>query len=539
MARQVSRRLRLRGFLKARTPFHVGGAVPGVESDLPLARDGNGNYHIPGTSLAGAMRARCVAALKDDSLDDLWGFQNSSRSGKQGTGMASRIFVEDGAVQLPAGGSVEIRDHVGLDEMWGVASEHIKFDQATLPRGTRIALEVCIELSGKERDGLASYMLACLIEDLEKGRIRIGAARSRGLGRVELENWKVQEEDLSSPEGILGILEERSRELQLKDLKEGSDRARWRAPAVAEITLHWKPLGPVMVKAPLDAVAVDTLPLLSTSAEGKLSPVLPGSSVKGALRAHAARILRTVIPVPDISWPDDGGQRFLKQKAELSLVSALFGAAPASDESRIDDKTESLQPLPGLAALAVDDCYARTEVTHDDWNLLQALPGASGNDEAVAAANLGVQLKAAGLDTWTAAHHVAIDRWTGGSADSLLYSVLEPHGTEWEPLVLRIDLDRLSTAHSRAALALLFLTLRDLGQGKIPLGFAVNRGMGSIAIERFQIEGDGLDETPLSDLSQHGGDSLDLELLPDTTRGCLREGWSQWLAAVRTGEETP
>ena len=29
---------------------------------------------------------------------------------------------------------------------------------------------------------------------------------------------------------------------------------------------------------------------------------------------------------------------------------------------------------------------------------------------------------------------MTVDRWTGGAAESFLYTVLEPHGVAWEPL---------------------------------------------------------------------------------------------------------
>ena len=42
-------------------------------------------------------------------------------------------------------------------------------------------------------------------------------------------------------------------------------------------------------------------------------------------------------------------------------------------------------------------------------------------------------------------------------------------------------------------IALLFLMLRDLSAGKIPLGYGVNRGMGVIAINNINLTGSGLD----------------------------------------------
>ena len=76
-------------------------------------------------------------------------------------------------------------------------------------------------------------------------------------------------------------------------------------------------------------------------------------------------------------------------------------------------------------------------------------------------------------------HHVAIDRWTGGAAENLLFSVLEPADLQWEQLALAVDTRR--CRDDRFALPLLLLLLRDLNDGWVQLGFGGTRGRGSIA----------------------------------------------------------
>jgi CRISPR/Cas system CSM-associated protein Csm3 (group 7 of RAMP superfamily) len=78
---------------------------------------------------------------------------------------------------------------------------------------------------------------------------------------------------------------------------------------------------------------------------------------------------------------------------------------------------------------------------------------------------------------------VAIDRWTGGAAEGFLYSGLEPGPLTWEPIRLRLDLNLLS--EEKPALALLYLTLRDLDRGRIALGFGANRGYGSLKVNKL------------------------------------------------------
>ena len=55
MARAIHTRLILQGTLTAQAPLHIGGAEEGIEVDMPVALNGNGDPYAPGTSLTGAM----------------------------------------------------------------------------------------------------------------------------------------------------------------------------------------------------------------------------------------------------------------------------------------------------------------------------------------------------------------------------------------------------------------------------------------------------------------------------------------------------
>jgi hypothetical protein len=88
----------------------------------------------------------------------------------------------------------------------------------------------------------------------------------------------------------------------------------------------------------------------------------------------------------------------------------------------------------------------------------------------------------------TRAEHVAIDRWTGGAAESLLYSAIEPRPAAWQPIRLRLRSGQGDQAGDTAALALLWLTLRDFCAGRIALGFGANRGYGDFEVQSLTID---------------------------------------------------
>jgi CRISPR/Cas system CSM-associated protein Csm3 (group 7 of RAMP superfamily) len=192
---------------------------------------------------------------------------------------------------------------------------------------------------------------------------------------------------------------------------------------------------------------VDTVPLRTTAGpDGQARLLLPGSSVKGVLRSHAERITRTVRGLADLpeSWLEQVNDE------RLGPVAVLFGSARAKAAGR-------------RGALAVHDCQTRT----------------------------------AGERTIT---HVAIDRWTGGAAENLLFSVREPATADWESIRLSLDTRLVAggapegegPASQAQALALLLLVLRDLADGWLALGFGGTRGRGAISVSEVAFTGTGL-----------------------------------------------
>ena len=90
--------------------------------------------------------------------------------------------------------------------------------------------------------------------------------------------------------------------------------------------------------------------------------------------------------------------------------------------------------------------------------------------------------------------HVGVDRWTGGAAENLLFSVLEPTLVRWQPIRLTLDVRRSTgTGCAEAGLALVLLVLRDLADGWLALGSSTTRGRGGIAVSAVRFTATHLD----------------------------------------------
>lgn len=542
VGRHVNSRIRARGWLRTESPLHVGGLGHDPSEALPIALDGVGRLYVPGTTLAGVLRSWSRGAdAESEVVDKLWGF--IARDGDEGR--ASRMTVADALITadcrldehgLPATpldpGRVEFRPSVGIDRVTGAAAQEFLYGRAVVPAGCHLRLEIDIE---SDEDGDADEArMGMLLTALSSGEIRIGAATGRGLGAVRLldDGFELVVDRFDSPAGLLAVLR--------------NDPARVRTPAslcsadagfparrdLLDVRVNWTPRAPVMVRAGSAGLVLDTLPL-TTRVDGRhVTLVLPGATIKGTMRSHAELVERTArgldapVAEPGASARDHSAA-FRAQLDQLPAVRALFGSARDSGEDR------------RAGALRAEECTAMPTISDALWRVVtgaddmpdgrpDAVPKPQGLGDKPDAGpephRIEVELDAvpeperigyepdavpkpqetgdgrehglahAVLDRladlgMAQADHVALDRWTGGAADGRLFSVLEPHTVEWEPIRLSVDLTRLGAEWSGSALALLLLVLRDLAAGRVPLGALSNRGFGDIDVTEITLTG--------------------------------------------------
>jgi CRISPR/Cas system CSM-associated protein Csm3 (group 7 of RAMP superfamily) len=448
--RDVVVRHEVTGTLETVTALRAGGWGSSAYADLVVARDGLGRLMIPGTSLAGALRSwlGSVTASAGGALFDQAAlgavFGDLEHQGQDG--MVCRVMVDDAVAAADV--SAGIRDGVGIDRGTGSAAAGVLYQYEVVPPGIRFAVRITAAQTATDTERVGSA-LDLLVQALAAGRVEIGAARTRGLGQVQLTGITRTRVDLTERDQVLSWLCGRPAAAPATDVALPGDGR-------LGIEVTWAPVTPVMVRAstvnegePDRDRAVDTVPLRSAAGpDGSTALLLPGSSVKGVLRSHAERIVRTITAVGDM--PD----RWLDQVNDprLGPVTALFGTA--GDHRPGDDA-----PRPGRrGALSVRDC----------------------------------------LGTATAERvstHVAVDRWTGGAAENLLFSVQEPASADWQPIRMSLETARAgrpADADGGQALALLLLVLRDLADGWLALGFGGTRGRGSVRVSQVAFTGQGL-----------------------------------------------
>lgn len=491
MAREAVEIRVIEATLVARTAFHVGRERSGLVADLEITVDGAAHPYVPGTSLAGVLRR----FLDPTKADRLFGCPDANRQTGRGAPSgtskpgASFVTVADAPVVSPRR---ELRDHVGIDRRTGSAARNIKLTREVIAAGATLPLRMMVEIA-KEDPAAIRDAVDELVAKLQAYGLEIGSASTRGLGRFEVEEHSLRHYvlDLSKLEDIRTWWTLRARRPVGKSLTVppqlslGRRENRWR------FTVHWRPLQPLFVKDGVRGAIIDQLPLVTfrpRSRDGAmgLCPVLPGSSVKGCLRSHAERILRTILGKESAA----GGEPFLAQ-VQVDGIAGLFGQARSKDNERAKGR------------LLVRDTYNR--------NVFARMPREMG------AADLEKSWPGSAVRT-----QVSIDRWTGGALDSALFTTFEPEFARtgfgdagWEPMVFEIDTSPSEAPGSKQALALFWLLLRDLVEGRIPFGYGTGKGYGGIEVARVEVDRE----------------------LPDLDRKSIADPPSEWREHLREWNE--
>jgi CRISPR/Cas system CSM-associated protein Csm3 (group 7 of RAMP superfamily) len=434
-------------------------------------------------------------------------------AGLDGTPWASYLWVEDCPEDDSKPVPTEVRDGVGINARTGAAAAGVLFNREVVPPGTRFKCEIRVEAisSGADRDpstvaGLdkekAKALLTEIISLLASG-ISLGHSTTTGLGRVRLLSTEgdgfevrwVGLDNFADVEQVIGSL-------GLGQCVSDQFKAHESAvlPGHLRIEVPWQAKSPLLVSINFNGL-VDRLPQ-TTGRDKHVRLVIPGSSLKGALRSRSSKIVRTLIGA---STPSDNHIDQMSQ--DLGPVTWLFGSPPGIEKQGqrpvgARDQQEGSRRNAARGALTVGELYSEPL---EDWQgLLEVLAQHPPNDEQGKKKRQQERARAGTLIRETGSYlhindHVAIDRWTGGAAPGRLFATLavEPSlpSTPTQPwgasstIVLDVNLERVAQVAGghydrrdaqQATIMLLVLLLRDLAEGWIGIGHGTSRGYGEI-----------------------------------------------------------
>ena len=510
---------------------------------------------IPGRSIKGAVRAACDIArqtmedaghpatqdggvFSKASWVSLWG-DDTDYTGK--SLLDRRLRSDDSlpirqsaltfhAVSFPeykdsdSGESPLPRRHgVGIDRTTGAASDGALYEHEFLPRDTKFDIRITAEgrddetmgrdqsegIPGPASSESVKKLLEFIVDVLTQHKVSLGGRTGSGqgsftVGKPDLRTLAAttgKETGTSLTEALNSLIGAEATGSHT-DLELGG----WTLEEPARITIDWwSPTGIFVAEdEKLTKRRKEEAQKKNPEANGVTEPLrdpsvpwdeaqllIPGTSIRGALRSRASRIARTVLAAEAENKLTPFTSHDLHEQiaAEPNLVRYMFG----STEYR--------------SAVTVHDCLStergkRIEVTHN-----------------------------------------AIDRWTGGVIDGGLFTEAVYLGTHWEPITIDIDLRQLlnnieaekgpeddgktvgadqtgigsedreqskptHADYAHAAYVLLGLVLAELSAGTLPLGSRSTRGLGQVIVSSIMVRGYARDDVVIPAKTLSGGEAL-------------------------------
>lgn len=264
-----------------------------------------------------------------------------------------------------------------------------------------------------------------------------------------------------------------------------------------------RPDGPILIKAGESGGADPVLPdmeFVRTYRNGKRQVYLPGSSIKGVVRAHIERICRSLDSAEQQQARLAQRQRLDEQTAApVEADRVPLADNPLGDGKRyggLDDMTYNSGRAIEAMRSEIRERRDRTAIIYRRSSLVSQMFGHTSLAGRIRFADAYLPEPSAGAadgapsaaDTMPETDQIRIEERNGVAIDRIYGSVaVGPFNYETVvggAFTTRIDMKNITLAQ----LGLLGLALRDLAQGRVGLGFGKSRGLGRVTITFDRME---------------------------------------------------
>lgn len=284
-------------------------------ADVEVMKDKNGKPFIPATSLTGLLRHYFEGNISDKNNPDFERFWGTSKKtskaeeekdeGFQSSFICSDLYTDDAYTD---DAKIRIRDGVKIDPRTQTAQDKAKYDFEIIEKGAKFDLFWEVTLRKNNSKKTYDRILASLIKALADGTTPIGAKTNSGFGKCKLTDIQIFDFDFSRKEDVLKWLKQ-----EFKDGKSKLDAESFQFQSdVFTIDAKFAVKNSIIIRAYSEKV--DMTDATNLTSAGNF--VLPGTSLKGAIRHRALKILRT------LSSAD-----VLKMEIPEKKVDKLFGTA--------------------------------------------------------------------------------------------------------------------------------------------------------------------------------------------------------------------
>ncbi len=439
------------------TPFKIGAGRGDESKDELVVTDANGLATIPGSSLAGVIRSAFKSIAGERSCNDVFGFQEKrdgrgsritfswanvhDKNNKIVEGIIDSSLISSDPI-LSSAKSKTTRDRVRINHQ-GVVDDHGKFDEEVVCAGHRFTFEM--ELVSDRNDPVWKQLLDLLHDPM----VRFGGGTRHGFGAFKVINIKERVFDLQNAKDFADYSQlSVSLKVDPQVLQQKSIGLKASSASVANISIqpegYWMWGGGVDVekenrqeyKDDADMAPVRDDRIVWNGDVGQVQEnvvLIPAASVKGAI-AHRVAFHYNALKgrFADHMTPEEIKAHSTAEKNEA--VRELFGSIKDSD-----GKLEGQR-----GRVLIDDMYVANP---PESRLL---------------------------------HHVAIDRFTGGAREGMLFS--ERPFWQGSPFAEGLSVTLLGKEAvekiDKDILVALEKSFDDLAQGRLQMGAGSGRGHG-------------------------------------------------------------
>ncbi|HBK69805.1 MAG TPA: hypothetical protein DDZ91_14280 [Firmicutes bacterium] len=298
---KVTGRFIIKGDLLLESPLLIGTGEKGDQNmDIVVQKDEHGLPYIPASSLCGALRHYFFNNLKlpdtdNKQLEYFWGSEKKSQMPNEGEKediYQSSFLLHDLKVKKNSKPSIVVRDGVKINDKMGVAEEEKKFDYEVVEQGAVFKFSAEVVL----RDGFSKEIflkvINTMIKAMSEKKVTIGAMTTKGFGRCRLEDYQLYEYDFeckkAKTDTVISWLKGAQPENRLMAVNFNNVY-----PPISE---RFMISAIFFIKNSLIVKAYSGLPedpdAIHIGSRGK--NIIPGTSIKGAIRARAVKILNTL-----------------------------------------------------------------------------------------------------------------------------------------------------------------------------------------------------------------------------------------------------
>ena len=391
--------------------------IAGEDGTSELVQDGEGQYILPATSIAGAVKSYIQKEFPAE-CSNVFGDENGD----------SKAYFYDSVCE-----NVQFEKRIGIriDGRTGTVKKGQLYNQYFIGQGMRCVLKIQFSVNEDKQD-VVLEMMKSLISAINSKRLRFGGKKVNGAGAFSVNNAKYRVLDMQDDNDrrdyidmdILSQFDRCNIVLDSSDRINSLAETRWISYQL-NVDI---PNGLLVRSGGRDSGTGSSALNMSKMVDGTERYYIPASTIKGLVRAQATRIGRLV-------GIDD------------TTLQLIFG----------HDGSSETNPIAG--AVYAEDCLINKA-------------------------------------TETVYHRLKIDRLTGAGINGALLGekVVGTLPQSNTMIQLEVDWERLASNDSqngerlwKLANALVFLTLRDLGLGRLAIGSGESVGYGYMEASTLKI----------------------------------------------------